>query len=203
MKISNLLHYLYQPDPEIVLYGAQLDIHKSLPELAKYLPATPLEAEQLGPAAKSGSETFYISASPVRSSLHYDSRENLVCLLTGNKGKEFFLVDPLTSSALLYGDQKQYGNGSPLTFKMDGTLVPDDMAEEKRYNLMKYVSSSRVTLYPGDCLYIPIFWYHQVFSLGYELTVSLNYWRTPNKGKKDDVGRLLCGRRHKSASMTC
>lgn len=37
MKISNLLHYLYQPDPEIVLYGAQLDIHKSLPELAKVL----------------------------------------------------------------------------------------------------------------------------------------------------------------------
>ena len=45
--------------------------------------------------------------------LHYDSRDNLVCVAAGG-WKKFRLVDPVQSAALLYSHDERDGNTSPV-----------------------------------------------------------------------------------------
>ncbi|CAK0907438.1 unnamed protein product, partial [Prorocentrum cordatum] len=182
------------------LYGAQIDVDdRRIPQLAQIVP--PLDAElaaALGPASPTAASTVYIGAARPRSKLHYDSRENLLCLVHGGH-KEVLLVDPLVAAAVLYVNQTEHGNASPVSLfelRERGGEPPQE------FPLARYAVPSAVTVRAGDCLYIPIYWFHEVLGSA-EVTISLNWWRQPDPGKKDILGRLLCGSRHKRAAMTC
>ena len=136
---------------------------------------------------------MYLGAGAPVTQLHYDARENLVCVVAGGY-KTFELYDPLTAAALMYLDNAAFGNASPVP------LDPAQRAPE--YPMAQYALPSRVTLRTGDCLYLPIYWLHAVLSAP-ERTVSINHWRVPSRRKKDTFGRLLCGHTHRQASSRC
>ena len=175
--------------------------------------------------------TLYLNgAGATRSTFHYDAFENLICIAGGGSGgdggsgdgsgggggsgggdgggssgggggggsvsKRFTLFDPLTSSALLYADGRT-GNTSPV---LHDDTDPDGW--EEKWPLAKYATPSEVALAPGDCAYIPIYWFHYVETSD-SPAVALNWWRKAEEGKKDVLGRLLCGSRHTKAAMTC
>jgi len=171
-----------------VLYAAQLDL-QTLPGLRPYLP----DWEFLDLFGTREQETIYIGRG-TKTQLHYDSRENWVCVLSGTS-KAFVLYDPITSAALLYIDAEQYGNTSPIENESEDI--------HQRYPMAQYALPVRVTLYAGDCLYLPIYWFHSVETgLGVR-SISVNWWRRPDERKKEIIGRLLCGQSHRKASAKC
>lgn len=176
------------------LYAAQIDIAKTLPQLSTHLPLLPTEfLEAIGPPVSKLATTVYMGAGAPETQLHYDSFENLVCIVAGGY-KLFELYDPITSSALLYFNQKEYGNVSP--------VPPDEDEKRENYPMAKYALSSKVRLEPGDCLYLPIYWFHGVRS-SKDRTISINWWRRPKGKKKDTIGKLMCGHTHRKSSANC
>lgn len=110
-----LNHYNNSTHPE-VLYLAQADVAVELPYLGKVLPPFPLPPGILGEAAPTAPTTVYWGAHDTITQLHYDSRDNLVCVLSG--AKNFSLVDPFTSSAVLYSREDRDGNSSPVALDL-------------------------------------------------------------------------------------
>ena len=109
--------------------------------------------------------------------------------------KKFSLVDPFQASALLYSHEERDGNTSPVRLDQ-----PDEI--DRRFPLAKYLLPLEATLRPGDCLLVPVYWFHQVESAT-ERTISVNYWRQPDAKRKDIIGKLLCGHTHSKAAKRC
>eukprot|EP00040_Diaphanoeca_grandis_P022960 m.124234 g.124234 ORF g.124234 m.124234 type:complete len:389 (+) comp29048_c0_seq1:108-1274(+) len=189
----------YNTDDELnvrkeVLYAAQIDLLSYLPGVAAVVPRFPLSQNMLGPPSTLAPLTMYMGAGAPVTQLHYDSRENLVCVVAGG-WKKFVLVDPIIASAVLYSHSDRDGNTSPVP-------LTDAKAIAANFSMAKYAHPITVTLHAGDCLYLPLYWYHTVSSAP-QRTISVNYWRVPSKLKKEVVGRLLCGSRNKQSAKKC
>lgn len=166
------------------LYAAQVDILESMPNLLPQIqqsgpPNVLLEAIGSTPPVSHRPLTMYLGHGPLTTQTHYDSMENVVCVMSGGS-KTFDLYDPAQSSLLLYVDRSKYGNGSPI---ITGH-------ENKQFPMAKYALPSTVRLQVGDCLYLPVYWYHTVSS--HERTLSINWWRMPNENKMQLLERMFC-----------
>lgn len=89
----------------------------------------------------------------------------------------------LVFNACRYIDRKSHGNAAPVY--------------DESHNLAKYAIPFKASIGRGDCLYLPVYWYHSVFSSAGR-TVSINYWRMPKHEKMLDLEGLFCG--HSSQS---
>lgn len=137
---------------------------------------------------------MYLGTGPLTTQTHYDSLENIVCVVSGGAGRKVFrLFDPPTAAMLLYADRTKYGNGSP--------VPPDELSFEK-FPMSKYALSFIVELQQGDCLYLPVYWYHSVTSSA-DRTVSINWWRKPQRNKMVVLEGLFCGNDHFGARAKC
>ncbi|KAF5116539.1 hypothetical protein DS838_001993 [Geotrichum bryndzae] len=123
------------------------------------------------------------------SRLHNDNYENIYVQVSGTK--ELFLVPPGDAYAL---DERFL---IPASYDADMNLVVDAAASHKvlfptvdpndpaTHNdiFRRHALVYRVVLEPGDMLYMPALWYHQVgvVSVGAAngTNVSLNYWYNP------------------------
>ena len=139
---------------------------------------------------------LWIGGTPTISPLHYDDYENLLAQIRGNK--ELLLFPPSDVKNLYYvgrpkGTLKfEY----PATFDRDkssvdkrafvfGSSVNVDDPDTARHPLYAKASPLRVILHPGDVLYLPAFWHHEVQSIpepdtsmgpGKRINVAVNFW---------------------------
>ena len=107
---------------------------------------------------------FWVSSGGTRSVVHYDADHNLHCVLAGRK--DFMMINNnITTKTNLYYKKKYPSAGSGFSF-----LDPDriDMYKFKR---IAEVPWSWATVYPGDCIFIPAQYIHQV--RGYGRTVAV------------------------------
>ncbi|KAJ3328957.1 JmjC domain-containing protein 7 [Kappamyces sp. JEL0680] len=123
----------------------------------------------------------WIGGSRSTSSLHKDPYENLYGVVTG--AKTFVLIPP-HSTPWLY---RRFYPVSQLDSELQPRLLdppqqtpwipldPDSPSVLDDFPLFANAVSLRVTLYPGDVLYLPSLWYHQVGQIGPE-TIAVNYW---------------------------
>ena len=178
-------------------YAAQVDVVTTLPGLLKYIASSAAPKHQLmeavGPTPSSSRHpvTIYFGAGERTTQLHYDSLENVVCLASGGT-KTFALYDPVSSSKYLYIDRSVHGNFSPANPTNPGPNHP----------MAKFALPSMVTLSVGDCLYLPVYWYHTVTSSD-ERTISINWWRSPNTQKMSMLESIFCGRKDYGAGAKC
>ena len=178
-------------------YAAQVDVVTLLPGLLQYVIGSSPPKRQIldavGPTPPLSYHpiTLYFGAGKRSTQLHYDSLENVVCLASGGL-KTFFLYDPATSAKYLYADRSVYGNGSPVIPSHPG---PD-------HPLAKYALASHAALRPGDCLYLPVYWYHTVTSSD-ERSISINWWRNADHKKMTTLENLFCGRESYGAEAKC
>ncbi|KAF5100251.1 hypothetical protein D0Z00_001353 [Geotrichum galactomycetum] len=123
------------------------------------------------------------------SRLHNDNYENIYVQVSGTK--ELFLIPPGDAYAL---DERFL---TPACYDADMNLVVDTVAGHKvlfptvdpndptTHNevFRRHALVYRVVLEPGDMLYLPALWYHQVGVAGVGAAngtnVSLNYWYNP------------------------
>jgi hypothetical protein len=102
-------------------------------------------------------------------SAHYDSLDNLACVVTGKR--RFTLYSPAVTDRLYMG---------PIDFTMAGQPVSLAAAAERddpRYPRFREVRDQALVaeLLPGDAIYIPKLWWHQVEATS-PFNVLVNYW---------------------------
>lgn len=197
MQISEFLAAYDNKTSEDHLYGAQIPIVTHLPQLIDQIRASaPLGTlvEALGPTPPVNHKplSMYIGYGPLKTQTHYDSLENFVCVMSGGM-KTFELYDPATASLYMYINRREQGNGASV---FDNTGSKD---RRQSFPLSKYAIPTRVSLSPGDCLYLPVYWYHSVESSEHR-TISINWWRMPDRSKMIDLEHIFCGHSEESAS---
>jgi hypothetical protein len=103
-----------------------------------------------------------------KTGLHNDDENNVLCQITGQK--QVLLISPNERSNLYPNDLYD-----------SGTECCDVSASSPNFDLhplFKGVSTIfSVTLNPGDILFIPKYWYHQVRPLG-SVSISVNYFNS-------------------------
>jgi hypothetical protein len=102
--------------------------------------------------------------------LHLDSSNNFYFQVVGKK--TFILFEPVNYNFLY-----------PKAPHLSEFRYVQDVDPEK-FPLFRFAKKIEVTLNPGDFLYLPPFWWHQVET--FNPYVSVNYWGYPH------VGQCLC-----------
>jgi len=106
---------------------------------------------------------LWISSGGTRSVIHYDADHNLHCMIAGRK--DFMMIQNKYSEDLYFGP-KPKGVGSGYS-KLD-----PDMVDMNLYPNHGKVPWTWATLYPGDCIFIPSVYIHQVRSYGRSIAVT-------------------------------
>lgn len=99
--------------------------------------------------------------------LHHDLTNNLLLQVTGRKS--VLLVSPLETPRL-YNDQHVFSRVSDL----------EEPGIAERFPLLADIRIYRVDLSPGDALFIPVGWWHQVRALDFSVTITRTDFLLPN-----------------------
>lgn len=109
--------------------------------------------------------------------VHHDHPYNLACVVAGRR--RFTLFAPDQVGNLYIGPLEHTPSGAPISVVHPN---PPDFERYPRYR--DALASARVAdLEPGDALYIPPLWYHQVEALE-KVNLLVNYW-WPVVGARD------------------
>ncbi len=100
---------------------------------------------------------------------HYDTSDNLACVVAGTR--RFTLYPPDAIGSLYVGPIDHTMAGQPVALAVGS--APGD----PRYPRFEAIRDTAliVNLEPGDALYLPKLWWHQVEATG-DLNVLVNYW---------------------------
>jgi jumonji domain-containing protein 7 len=196
MKIIDFLALSRDERVKETLYLEYLALHQYLGEDFSALLPLPFPLESSSSLQPSETKlkhlvtNLWIGGRPTTSPLHYDDYENLLCQIAGQK--ELILYPPHDLSKLYYRGrhkgklQYRYPNEftrdpsqlshQPVIF---GSSIIVDQLDLLTYPLYKDAKPVRVLLQPGDVLYIPAYWHHEVQSLPDEqvgLHIAVNFW---------------------------
>jgi hypothetical protein len=102
-------------------------------------------------------------------SAHFDAYDNVACVVAGTR--RFSLFPPEAIAALYVGPLDNTMAGQPVSL---AASAPED---EKKYPLFNNVRDQalRAELEPGDAIYIPKLWWHQIESTA-SFNGLVNYW---------------------------
>jgi hypothetical protein len=96
---------------------------------------------------------------------HYDTEDNVNIQL---RGKKEFILYPSTQLGELYPR-------SAWDYMSNFSQVEIAAPDLSRYPRFGRATPMRAVIEPGDFLYIPIYWWHQVHTL--EASLNVNFWR--------------------------
>lgn len=124
--------------------------------------------------------------------LHFDPFDNLLCQISGTKHVTLFephdntrLYESHIPEALLGFDQQtQQFRRKMLMDSTSMVMSPVDITkpDKERFPLFMNISPIHCTIHPGDVLYMPAFWWHEVRStpdLQEARNMAVNYWYEP------------------------
>ncbi len=124
-----------------------------------------------------GEMTLWWGRDGQRSSLHLDDNENLMYQCAGYK--EFVLFD-ITDIEHVYPQPDEPG---------DTSTADLDRLDADRHGLLSRATPYLARIGPGDVLYVPCYWWHQVWSYGRNLAVSCLI--TESRAQRIRVARRL------------
>ena len=155
--LDAMIAALDKPESETIYMG-------SLP-VEDYLPG--FATENPMPLVAASPRIWLGHASEV--SAHYDTVDNLACVVAGTR--RFTVYAPELISNLYVGPIDNTMAGQPVS--LAASSPPDDV----KYPLFRDVRDQALVadLGPGDALYLPKLWWHQVVSQG-PLNGLVNYW---------------------------
>ncbi len=139
---------------ENLRYSGPLSAHPAL--LDDLTPMTSFS--RCGGAGKAASNVWVGGANQT-TSLHFDASANLFVQVVGSK-KVVLLPPKAYPLVKHFPDSHAHARQSP-------TPVDPYLVEE--------LGGATLTVHPGDVLYIPPYWFHEITSLS-DLTVSANFW---------------------------
>lgn len=145
-----------------LLYLKEFDLLKALPVLRQ-----DLRPAELWPRRGIVSSSTWVGPAQARTGLHHDLLDNLALLVTG--AKRFYLAPP--------GSVEQAGavSGKHDRWAVLAGLGIHELAQRLRGRHALY----RVDLMPGDALYVPRGWWHEVVNLQASILLSGFFGSTP------------------------
>ena len=122
---------------------------------------------------------------------HFDEAHNIACCVSGKR--RFTLFPPEQVANLYVGPLDFTPAGAPIS------MATKDFDKFPRYR--EALAASLVTeLAPGDAIYIPSLWWHQVESTGV-LNILINYWWGGSIGTSDNASSPTNAMMHCLANM--
>ncbi|CAM4080472.1 cupin-like domain-containing protein [Roseateles saccharophilus] len=115
---------------------------------------------------------------------HFDDSHNIACVAAG--ARRFTLLPPQCAPLLYLGPPDYAPTPAPMS------VVPDlHRADPAQFPLLAeaLAQAAVAELEPGDAIYIPPLWFHQVEALAPHLNILMNYWwrPAPAPGRRDDL----------------
>jgi hypothetical protein len=162
--LASILATSKQPDPPSIYTGAtaveenfpQVGTENTLDVLRQHLGDKPTPAWMwLGNA--------------VTAATHYDNLDGINCIVAGRKRFTFFPPDQFPN--LYIGPLDLAPGGQPTSLVK---VASPDLERYPRF-AEALAAAETVDVEPGDAVFIPAFWWHNVESLE-PLNVSINYW---------------------------
>jgi hypothetical protein len=111
---------------------------------------------------------MWIGPAGTFTALHHDLTNNLLAQIVGRKRVKLV---PAAEVAKLYNERQVYSAVADLE---------GDGVDLGRYPRLAELRSYDVLLEPGEVLFIPLAWWHQVKSLDFSVTVTYTNFRWPN-----------------------
>jgi hypothetical protein len=151
--------------------------------LTAYNSATNLEAlrvlhEDLGflrkflsPDAPQPNGMMWIGPAGTVTPLHHDLTNNFIAQLVGRKR---FKLMPASEVGRVYNDRHVFSELPNLDGPIDG----------KRFPRLAGARIAEAVLGPGDIIFMPVGWWHQVTSLDFSVTITYTNFRWPNDASK-------------------
>jgi len=170
-RVGDYVHTAFAPDRAMqdMLLRDYLDlstpVESGLPPYVGNLALRELNRLCHWPAyfEKMGPPRFWIGPTRTITPLHCDYDDNIFAQIRGVK--RIFLAPP-HHDAFLYTRE-----ANPLLF---GSPVDPEALDAERFPLARQAALVEVIVRPGDMLYVPAGWYHQVRAL--EFSLSSNRW---------------------------
>ena len=146
-------------DERVYIQSAPLDLY--FPGLAA---ANPLPGIAAGPRAWIGNRAV--------TRTHFDLYDNLVCMVAGRK--RFVLFPPEQTKNLYIGPLEHTVSGVP------ASMADIDAPDFARFPRLREALAAGLIaeLTPGDVLFVPYMWWHQVMSDD-AFNMQVNYWWNP------------------------
>jgi len=127
----------------------------------------------------------------ITTATHFDMSYNVACAVAGRR--RFTLFPPHQLKNLYLGSLEFTPAGPPVSLV---DIAKPDLARFPRFE-EAWATAEVAELEPGDALYIPYFWFHNVKSLD-PFTVLVNYWWTE---PRPTLGRPLEALLHAMATI--
>nr|MBO2488676.1 cupin-like domain-containing protein [Gammaproteobacteria bacterium] len=160
LKFAEALDRIFAPPTRTTIYMGSLPIDRLLPGFAQqnYVPIVPSEVVP---------RIWLGHASNV--ACHYDTFDNVACVVAGTR--RFTLYAPETIGDLYVGPIDHTMAGQPVS------LAASAPENDERYPRFRAIREQAwiAELHPGDAIYIPKLWWHQVEALS-EFNAMVNYW---------------------------
>jgi hypothetical protein len=148
-------------DSRLCLQQAPIEVQ--VPELLDELTVPPYV-----PAGKINEINLWMASGASRTPLHYDDLHNAFAQVEGRK--RFLLFNPAQFDVLYPG---------PINTRIEGQSRVDlSRPDFRRFPKLAEVEYWEAVVEPGDLLFMPAYWWHQVTAL--EMSVSVNYWWRPD-----------------------
>jgi hypothetical protein len=151
------------PDNDRHYYLLKQNIPANFPSLIADLQVP----ELIGDRRRITSVNLWFGGAGNLTPLHYDRANNLLAQFHGRK--HLTLFDPQQFDLLYPAIDTDRPHISRANL-----LAPDDEA----FPLLRQAAPMEGVLEPGDVLYMPPYWWHQVHSL--DLSISVNFWWLPH-----------------------
>src|SRR3954452_13536917 len=119
---------------------------------------------------------MWIGPAGTLTSLHHDLTNNLIAQVVGRKR---LLVLPAAEVGKLYNHLHVFSEISDLE---------DPAVTLARFPRLEHARFTEVTLMPGEMIFMPLAWWHQVRALDFSVTITWTNFRWPNDGYRDYPG---------------
>ena len=113
---------------------------------------------------------MWIGPAGTLTSLHHDLTNNLIAQVVGRKR---LLVLPASEVGKLYNHLHVFSEIPDLE---------DPGVTLQRFPLLEHARFTEVTLMPGEMIFMPLAWWHQVRSIDFSVTITYTNFRWPNDG---------------------
>jgi len=181
ISLSEAAVEIHDPDADRRCYLRNVSLPDLFPELLSDIEIPPL----IGDPEKVAMNHFWYGAKGCTTSLHYDWPSNFLTQVVGRK--KLLLFAPEQSPNVYPASDQAPGPEDTIDLR-EHSLVNPERPDLDRFPLLQRAKGFSVILHPGDMLWLPPEWWHQVTAM--DVCVSVNFWWQPH------IDQMVYSERH-------